>query len=92
MTVAIMQPYFFPYIGYFHPSRNHIRSALFQEQIYPSVHWPIDRVVPVEFSESHQLANEVMTLTCDQRYSSEDMHRVANLVFKTLNIEHGKLQ
>ena len=75
-----------------HPRRDQIRINLFQEQIYPPVHWPIDGVVPAEFSESHRLANEVMTLTCDQRYGSEDIHRMANSVIKTLNNKHGKLQ
>lgn len=75
-----------------HPKRDQIRMKLFQEQIYPPVHWLIDGEVPTEFSESHRLACQIMTLTCDQRYGSEDMHRIANSVLKILNNEHGKLQ
>lgn len=75
-----------------HPRRDQILVKLFQEQIYPPVHWPIDGVVPAEFIESHRLANEVLTLTCDQRYGIEDMHRMAISVLKTLNNEHGNLQ
>ena len=75
-----------------HPKCDQIRINLFQEQIYPPVHWPIDGVVPAEFSKSHKLANEIMTLTCDQRYDSEDINRMANSAIKTLNNELGKLQ
>ena len=75
-----------------HPRRDQIRVKLFQEQIYPPVHWPIDGVVPAEFSESHRLACQIMTLPCDQRYSSEDIHRMAISVLKILNNEHGNLQ
>ncbi|MDL1963293.1 MAG: DegT/DnrJ/EryC1/StrS family aminotransferase [Deltaproteobacteria bacterium] len=75
-----------------HPRRDQIRINLFQEQIYPPVHWLIDGVMPMEFSESYRLAGQVMTLPCDQRYGSEDMHRMVSSVLKTLNNERGNLQ
>jgi hypothetical protein len=57
-------------------NRDQFRQALFDAEIYPAVHWPIAGVVPVEFETSHQLAGEIMTLPCDQRYSRSDMERM----------------
>jgi dTDP-4-amino-4,6-dideoxygalactose transaminase len=74
-----------------HAKRNKIRMKLFQELIYPPVHWSIDGKVPTEFSESHRLAYQIMTLSCDQRYGSEDMQRIASSVLKILKSERGKL-
>lgn len=58
--------------------RDHIRQTLFSEKIYPQVHWPIAGVVPATFESSHRLANEIMTLPCDQRYNQSDMERVVS--------------
>ena len=57
--------------------RERVRQGLFDLEIYPPVHWPIKGVVPKEFQSSHQLAQEILMLPCDQRYSSEDMGRLA---------------
>ena len=61
-------------------SRDSVRHRLFQHEIYPPVHWPIAGIVPDEFRDSHRLAEEIMTLPCDQRYSLDDMARMASLV------------
>jgi dTDP-4-amino-4,6-dideoxygalactose transaminase len=74
-----------------HPKRDEIRLKLFQENIYPPVHWLIGGVVPAEFSESHRLAFQIMTLPCDQRYSIGNIHRMAISVVKALNEENSKL-
>lgn len=60
------------------PDRDAFRQKLFAAEIYPPVHWPIQGVVPDSFSESHQLARELMTLPCDQRYDQSDMERLAD--------------
>jgi dTDP-4-amino-4,6-dideoxygalactose transaminase len=59
------------------PDRARARQALFAERIYPMVHWPIEGVVPRAFTESHRLADELLTLPCDQRYDGADMERIA---------------
>jgi dTDP-4-amino-4,6-dideoxygalactose transaminase len=61
-------------------NRDEVRQRLFDHQIYPPVHWVIQGIVPDEFKESHQLAANIMTLPCDQRYDSDDMARMARLV------------
>ena len=61
-------------------SRDSVRNRLFQHRIYPPVHWPIAGIVPAKFSDSHRLAEDIMTLPCDQRYALDDMDRMASLV------------
>jgi hypothetical protein len=56
--------------------RDRVRRALFESEIYPPVHWTIRTTVPEEFRVSHRLADEIMTLPCDQRCSTEDVGRV----------------
>jgi dTDP-4-amino-4,6-dideoxygalactose transaminase len=63
-------------------NRGQVRQLLFEHDIYPPVHWPIQALVPKEFRESHRLAAEIMTLPCDQRYDSQEMKRMASLVLK----------
>jgi dTDP-4-amino-4,6-dideoxygalactose transaminase len=63
--------------------RDHIRQALFSAEIYPPVHWEIDGIVPPDFEESHRLSHDIMTLPCDQRYSIEDMSRMARIFQET---------
>ncbi|MGB8953607.1 MAG: hypothetical protein WCC06_13195 [Candidatus Aminicenantales bacterium] len=64
--------------------RDKVRQALFAHEIYPPVHWSIQGVVPEEYSDSHKLASEIMTLPCDQRYDGDDMERMARLVAEAL--------
>jgi hypothetical protein len=61
------------------PRRDAIRQALFAQEIYPPVHWPLPGV-PERFADSHLLAAEIMTLPCDQRYGPAEMERMATLV------------
>jgi dTDP-4-amino-4,6-dideoxygalactose transaminase len=65
-------------------NRDQVRHILFDNEIYPPVHWPLQSVVPEEYANSHHLASRIMTLPCDQRYNQEDMVRMASLVLKAL--------
>ncbi len=60
-----------------------VRQRLFEAEIYPPVHWPIAGIVPSRFVESHRLNQEIMTLPCDQRYTTQDMDRIADIIVKT---------
>jgi dTDP-4-amino-4,6-dideoxygalactose transaminase len=64
--------------------RDALRKALFEQQIYPPVHWPIEGLVPDSYQDSHRLAKSIMTLPCDQRYGTQDMQRMADLVWSGL--------
>jgi dTDP-4-amino-4,6-dideoxygalactose transaminase len=63
--------------------RDQVRQALFAEEIYPPVHWPIKGIVPKKFRNSHRLSDEIMTLPCDQRYGPEDMERIARVFLQS---------
>jgi dTDP-4-amino-4,6-dideoxygalactose transaminase len=65
-------------------NRDRLRQVLFNRQIYPPVHWPIQDIVPRKFEDSHRLANEIMTLPCDQRYNQQDMKRMTRIICKEL--------
>ncbi len=63
-----------------HDERDRLRSALFEEQVFPPVHWPVPDAVPQRFVAERRLAASVMTVPCDQRYDESDMRRVAELI------------
>ena len=64
--------------------RNEVRLALFDNKIYPPVHWAIQEAVPPEYVESHRLSSEIMTIPCDQRYDSNDMYRITQVIAEAL--------
>lgn len=64
--------------------RDAIRQSLFRKEIYPPVHWTLRDVVPESFGRTHELANEIMTVPCDQRCDAQDMDRVADAIAKEL--------
>ena len=64
------------------PHRDQIRSALYDQRIYPPVHWPIPEAVPTDYQACRRLAAEIMTLPCDQRYNAADMQRMAQIVLQ----------
>jgi hypothetical protein len=61
-------------------NRDHVRRGLFECEIYPPVHWPILHIVPEEFQASHRLAQNILTLPCDQRCSSEEIERLIQIL------------
>ena len=71
--------------------RNRIQHQLIAKNIYPPVHWPIHKVVPERFVDSHRLCDTIMTLPCDQRYDESDMQRVSDLVCKNIKPYPEKL-
>ena len=62
--------------------RDRIREALFEAEIYPSIHWSIEAAVPTAFERSHLLASRILTLPLDQRYGETEMERMAAIVLR----------
>jgi hypothetical protein len=61
--------------------RDAVRDALVSEDIYPTVLWPLDTPAVADIPEAHaELARRMLTIHCDQRYSADDMSRVAAMV------------
>jgi hypothetical protein len=67
-------------------NRDRVRRLLFNERIYPPVHWDIAELVPTEFISSHRLANEIMTLPSDQRYGRDDMKRMVSKIERYVSV------
>ena len=63
-------------------NRDDVRSVFFSQQIYPSIHWPISGVVPESFTGSHRLAEQILTIPCDQRYDQAAIDRLVNELHK----------
>jgi hypothetical protein len=60
--------------------RHRLRQRLFNERIFPPVHWPLPEAVAAAFPASQELSAHILTLPCDQRYDAADMERMAALV------------
>ncbi len=64
--------------------REHVRQALFAENIFPPVHWALAPVVPAEFTASHRLSLEILTLPIDQRCTTSDLERMVRCIRNSL--------
>lgn len=53
--------------------RNALREFLINKDIFCPIHWTLSNEVPKRFTYAHYLSNNILTIPCDQRYSSEDM-------------------
>jgi hypothetical protein len=62
------------------PSETHrevSRLSLIAENIYPPIHW---MPLPGASARSLDLARRILTVPLDQRYGSQDVHRVASIL------------
>ncbi len=60
-------------------SRAAVQAALFAQNIYPAVHWPIEGLVPASFAWSHEFGGRVLTLISDQRVDSDGIARTIRI-------------
>ncbi|MGN0005684.1 MAG: hypothetical protein ACI37Z_06915 [Candidatus Gastranaerophilaceae bacterium] len=60
-------------------NRDAIRNKLTENGIYCPVHWPITDYHSVN-GETKRLYEKEISLICDQRYTTEDMYRIAEVV------------
>jgi hypothetical protein len=61
-----------------------IKKALAKEKIYVATLWP--NALNTGFDTETDLAENILPLPCDQRYSQEDMQRVIDTLLKIINI------
>ncbi len=57
--------------------RATVRAYLHERRIFPAVHWTELPSPANEFPSEHGLADELLTLPCDQRYGEAEMNRLA---------------
>ena len=61
--------------------RDRVRADLVDDRIYPVVYWPLeDRVTPGVPDTDVELSRRILSIHCDQRYTPDDMVRVARSV------------
>jgi len=53
--------------------RDALREFLINNDMFCPIHWTPFNEVPKRFTYAHYLSNNILTIPCDQRYSSEDM-------------------
>lgn len=58
------------------PERDKIWETLCQQHIFAQRHWVDLPVSAQEFPEEHALSKQLLTLPCDQRYSTLEMERI----------------
>lgn len=59
--------------------RNAVRKKLIEEQIYCPIHWPKPAQIPADF-EANKIYDTELSLICDQRYTTEDMARIVEVL------------
>lgn len=73
-------PMFFPFLC---DDRKSLMDHLAANQIPPKVYWPVPPFIHIEdYPHAHYVYDHVMSISCDQRFSPEDMQRVVE-VFKS---------
>lgn len=63
-------------------NRDHVRSALFADEIFPPIHWPLHELTPAECVHAWRLSRSLLTLPCDQRYDAAEMQRSIEIVLR----------
>lgn len=62
-------------------NRDEIRKALFAENIFAPIHWPVK---DTDTQGNNELYNAELSLICDQRYDKEDMERMLSGIKKAV--------
>ena len=66
-------------------TRDRVRRAAIAASIYPAVLWPVaDAVLAGMTDADRDLADRVMSVHCDHRYSTADLDRVADVLLGAL--------
>ncbi len=61
-------------------NRDEFRNYLASNNIYCPVHWNSYKHIEGHYNESEELANMILTIPCDQRYSKEDMKYIVDII------------
>lgn len=63
-------------------SRDDLRIYLTSRSVYCPIHWQLPDEVKTSFPASQSLSASILTLPCDQRYTTRDMDRVVSLLME----------
>ena len=64
------------------PCRDDLRFFLTSHGVYCPIHWQLPDEVKTGFPVSQSLSATILTLPCDQRYTTRDMDRVVSLLME----------
>jgi dTDP-4-amino-4,6-dideoxygalactose transaminase len=62
------------------PRRDDLRIFLTSQGVYCPIHWQLPAEVKTGFPASQSVSATILTLPCDQRYTTNDMDRVVTLL------------
>lgn len=74
-------PLFVPVFFETSEQRNTVRKKLIEAQIYCPIHWPKPAQLPADLNVNRIYDTE-LSLICDQRYTTEDMTRIVDVINK----------
>ena len=60
--------------------RDRLLSKLHEHQFYCPVHWPLKNVVPARYEGAHELADNALTVLCDQRLSASAIDKMVQII------------
>lgn len=61
--------------------REFLKAKLIENNIFPPIHWVLpDYINKEKFSESWNLSNKILTIPCDQRYTTNDMQYIVDVI------------
>ena len=59
--------------------RNELRKLLIQNEIFCPVHWPVTEYHKLD-DKTKKIYDEELSIVCDQRYNTNDMKRICQLI------------
>ena len=65
-------------------SRNKVRKAMFSNNIFLPVHWPVEEKYQSKLMRGSDLAEHELSIIVDQRYSMSDMKHILNILESNL--------
>lgn len=77
-------PIFVPVFFESSEERNRVRKLLIDSQIYCPVHWPKNNLITMDM-KVNDLFDRELSLICDQRYSTEHMLKINEILKTNLN-------
>jgi hypothetical protein len=76
----IKSPFMLPLKFQSETERNSVKDLLIKNDIYPPLLWDLDEIVPKEYSYEHELRKRIMMIPIDQRYDTDNLSIVAELL------------
>ena len=67
-------------------NRDEVRRAMFKDNIFCPIHWPVETHHSNYLKKGLEMANKQLSLIVDQRYGLEDINRIINVLKKAAKV------